>query len=115
MISPSSLSAMISRHLGKELRSTASEWYRPASNRVDKSAKSPLPLCLIVDDFPCMRVEARTNFFDELGILRGRQSLCPIRKGKLWMVMNFHHESVGSDCNACARKRRHHVRAACAV
>src|SRR5439155_21316377 len=58
MISPSSLSAMTSKHLGKELRSTASEWYRPASNRVHKSAKSALPSCLLVDHFPCLRVEA---------------------------------------------------------
>src|SRR5947208_10304619 len=42
MISPSSLSAVISKHAGNEFRSTTSEWYRPASNGFDKSEKSAL-------------------------------------------------------------------------
>src|SRR6185437_15662162 len=33
---------------------------RVASNGIGKSEKSPFPLCLIVDDFPCTRLAART-------------------------------------------------------
>ena len=57
----------------------------------------------------------RANFLNKLCILRGRKRLCGIRKGKLGMVVNLDHKTVGPNCNAGPSERRDHVGTACAV
>ena len=68
MISPSSLSAVISRHAGNEVRFTTNEWYRPASNGFDKSEKSAVP---VMRDDRCLPVHQARSAHDFSAICFG--------------------------------------------